>query len=86
MWGLHAKKKVANSDIFESTRFQSEHTCSIGLCHKDHHQAAPWVRWHVIKKKYVNDGAHYLPNNILKEKYGIEITYDKACRSIEKAL
>jgi hypothetical protein len=87
-WRLRGKK-LPGSAMFTISKFSPDHTCTLELRHKDHRQAAPWVVGHVIKKKYANDGAPYLPNNIIKdmkEIYGIQMTYEKAWRCKEKAL
>lgn len=87
-WRLRGKKLV-RSDMFEITAYVSEHTCSTDLRQKDHRQAAPWVVARLIKNNLPPDGNNYMVKNVqedIKKQYGIDMSYERAWRSMKKAI
>ncbi|XP_062100085.1 uncharacterized protein LOC133805956 [Humulus lupulus] len=75
--------------MLEVRKFFGEHTCSLDVRHKDHHQASPWLIGHVIRRKFEGDNVNYKPRSIVKDmslSYGVHMSYAKAWRCREHAL
>ncbi|KAL5580382.1 hypothetical protein UlMin_012824 [Ulmus minor] len=65
-----------------------EHTCTIDYKRDDHRHATSWVIDECLKNRYISSSRSFKPKDIVqdvREKFGVQISYDKAWRAREAA-
>ena len=70
------------------TKFVKEHTCVVDYKRVGHRQATSWVIGDCLKNRYIAHSQTFKPKNIVddvRERFGIQITYNKAWRAREAA-
>ena len=69
--------------------FNNVHTCSQDVRDVDHRNASSWVVGQLVKRKLADKTNKYLANQLktdMKDYFGVEMSYEKACRCREKAI
>ena len=79
---------TCNTKAFRVRKFHDVHTCPLEIRFREQRQATSSFLSNLIKEKYTKTKSYYGPLNIQEDihiKYGIDISYNKAWRTKEKA-
>ena len=86
-WRFRATK-LGNSNFFQVMKYHSMHTCRLDMMSRDNRHASSWLVGESMRQTY-QVGRRYCPKDILgdiRNKYGVQISYDKAWRAREFSL
>ncbi|KAL5561693.1 hypothetical protein UlMin_031440 [Ulmus minor] len=80
--------RVMNTGCWMVTKFVKEHTCAVDYKREGHRQATNWVIGDCLKNIYIAPSRTFKPKDIVndvRERFGVQITYNKAWRAREAA-
>ncbi|KAL5547634.1 hypothetical protein UlMin_002865 [Ulmus minor] len=87
-WLMKARS-LGETKMFKITKYDKVHKCSVDIVKSDHKQATSSVISEFIKPKLLDPKVQYGINNIIqdvKQKFGVNMSYEKAWRSRVEAL
>ncbi|KAL5554343.1 hypothetical protein UlMin_041744 [Ulmus minor] len=82
------RMRVMNIGCWMVTKFVKEHTCAVNYKREGHRQATIWVIGDCLKNRYIAPSRTFKPQDIIddvRERFGVQITYNKARRAREAA-
>ena len=86
-WRCRATK-LGSSNLFQVMKYYSAHICRLDMISRDNRHASSWLVGEIMRRTY-QVGRQYQPKDIITDiqnKYGVQISYDKAWRAREFSL
>ncbi|KAL5580559.1 hypothetical protein UlMin_013001 [Ulmus minor] len=80
--------QLMNIGCWMVTKFVKEHICVVDYKREGHRQATSWVIGDCLKNRYIASSRTFKPKDIIddvRERFGVQITYNKAWRAREVA-
>ncbi|KAL5581810.1 hypothetical protein UlMin_014252 [Ulmus minor] len=80
--------RLMNTGCWMVTKFMKEHTCTVDYKREGHRQSTSWVIGDCLKNRYIALSRTFKPKDIVddvRERFGVQITYNKAWRAREAA-
>ncbi|KAL5573566.1 hypothetical protein UlMin_023163 [Ulmus minor] len=77
-----------NTGCWMVTKFVKKHSCAVDYKREGHRQATSWVIGDCLKNRYIAPSRTFKPKDIIddvRERFGVQITYNKAWRAREAA-
>ncbi|KAL5551619.1 hypothetical protein UlMin_001795 [Ulmus minor] len=82
------RMRVMNTGCWMVTKFVKEYSCAVDYKREGHRQATSWVIGDCLKNRYIAHSRTFKPKDIVddvRERFGVQITYNKARRAREAA-
>ncbi|KAL5561678.1 hypothetical protein UlMin_031425 [Ulmus minor] len=80
--------RVMNTGCWMVAKFVKEHSCAVDYKREGHRHATSWVIGDCLKNRYIAHSRTFKPKDIVddvRERFGVQITYNKAWRAREVA-